>query len=209
MIGVFGGTFDPVHFGHLRPALEVCQALKLQELRLVPCHVPPHRGMPRASAEQRLAMLRLAVEGVPGFVVDDRELRRPGPSYMVDTLASLRAEYPEKPLCLILGLDAFTRLDTWHRWRDLTDLAHIVVTRRPGSRLPEGGAVVDLVETAQCHDPRELGLRVAGAIYFEEVTQLDISATEVRRSLAQGLDVRFLVPEPVRLYMEEYGLYRI
>lgn len=208
MIGIFGGTFDPVHFGHLRPALEVYQALGLRELRLIPCHVPPHRGMPRASAEQRLAMLTLAAQDVPGFVVDDRELRRPGPSYMVDTLRSLRAESADEPLCLILGMDAFIRLDTWHRWQDLMELAHIVVTRRPGSRLPEGGAVADLVEMAQSHEPRELSRRMAGCVYFKDVTQLDISATEIRRSLAGGQDIRFLVPEPVRLYLEAHGLYR-
>ena len=111
-------------------------------------------------------------------------------------------------MCLILGLDAFIRLDTWHRWRDLMDLAHIVVTRRPGNRLPEGGAVADLVETAQCYDPLELGQHPAGRICFQAVTQLDISATEIRRSLGREQDIRFLVPEPVRRYLDKHALYR-
>ena len=131
-VGVLGGTFDPIHHGHLRPALEVLEALGLAELRFVPCRIPAHRATPSVSAEQRLDLVRLATAEQAGFVADDRELRRPGPSYMIDTLASLRTEFGDTPLVLIVGSDAFRELHTWRRWRELTDLAHIAIMRRPG-----------------------------------------------------------------------------
>ncbi len=130
-VGVFGGTFDPVHHGHLRTALEVLEGCGLEQLRLVPALVPPHRPQPRAPAPLRLEMLRRAVAGEPRLVVDDRELRRGGPSYTVDTLAELRAAVGTRPLCLVLGADAFLGLPGWHRWRELFALAHLVVVERP------------------------------------------------------------------------------
>lgn len=207
MIGVFGGTFDPVHYGHLRPLLEVRQALALDEVRLIPCRIPPHREAPGATAEQRLAMLEVAVAGVPGFRVDTLELEREGPSYMVDTLAQLRDEVGDKPLCLILGQDAFAGLESWHEWRRLVELAHIVVTRRPGSDFPRSGELGAMVEQRRAAGADMLRERPAGLIWFQEVTQLDISATSIRESLRQGRDVRFLMPEPVRIYIEAQGLY--
>lgn len=207
MLGLFGGTFDPVHFGHLRPALEVKQALELAELRFIPCNVPPHRGAPVASASQRLSMLQLALEGVPGCVIDKRELQRTGPSYMVDTLVSLRAEVGQRPLCLILGLDAFLGLDRWYQWQRLSELAHIVVTTRPGSRLPEHGEVVNLVNRCRTDDQQVLRTAAAGLIYFQTVTQLDISATVIREAVRAKRDIHFLLPEAVRLYIEREGIY--
>ena len=122
-VGVLGGTFDPIHYGHLRPALELLETLELSEVRFIPCRIPAHRGAPSITAEQRLELVRLAIIGQPGFVADGRELRRAGPSYMVDTLVALRQELGDTPLCLILGSDAFQALTTWHRWQALTDLA--------------------------------------------------------------------------------------
>ncbi|HHJ80383.1 MAG TPA: nicotinate-nucleotide adenylyltransferase [Candidatus Tenderia electrophaga] len=209
MIGVFGGTFDPVHFGHLRPLLEVQQALGLAEVRLIPCYIPPHRGVPGASAEQRLAMLQLAAADTPGFVVDQRELQRGGPSYMIDTLQSLRDELgAEQALCLILGLDAFVALDGWHQWSRLIELAHIVVMQRPGGVLPNTGAVAELVDQTLALDVAELQQQPAGRVYFQSVTQLDISATAIREQLSHDQDIRFLMPDSVRHYIETHGLYK-
>ncbi len=209
MIGIFGGTFDPPHFGHLRPLLEVQQALALDEVRLIPCFIPPHRAVPDASAEQRLAMLQLAVSEAPGFIVDPRELQRGGPSYMVDTLASLRDEQGvNKSLVLIIGLDAFVSLDRWHRWLELIELAHVVVMQRPGGALPKTGAVAELMEQVQALAVLELQQQAAGKIYFQPVTQLDISATAIREQLFRGQDVRFLMPGSVRHYIETQGLYK-
>jgi len=209
VIGIFGGTFDPVHFGHLRPLLEVQQALNLDEVRLIPSFIPPHRDAPGASAEQRLTMLALAAAETPGFVIDQRELLRGGSSYTVDTLQSLRDELGNnQSLCLIMGLDAFVGLDSWHQWQRLTELAHIVVMQRPGGLLAKTGAVAELLEQRQALDVAELQQQAAGRVYFQSVTQLDISATAIREQLARGQDVRFLMPDSVRYYIETQGLYK-
>lgn len=208
MIGIFGGTFDPIHFGHLRPLLEVREALHLDEVRLVPCYIPPHRGTPGATPAQRLAMLQLALDETPGCVIDERELQRGGPSYMVDTLQSLRDELGSVPLVFILGMDAFCKLESWHQWQRLIELAHMVVMLRPGSAMPSG-AVAELVAKHQLKESSELEQSPAGGIWFQPVTQLEIAATAIRERLALGRDIRFLVPEPVRHYIEANGLYHL
>lgn len=208
MIGIFGGTFDPVHFGHLRPALEVYQSLALDEIRLIPCGRPPHRSLPFARAEDRLAMLRLAIEGLAGFKVDDRELRRDGPSYMVDTLESIKQE-TSQALCLILGMDAFANLATWDRWERLLSLANIAVMHRPGvtsEHLYQKDVLREvlqqgLVEASQLHE------HASSAICFQSVTALDISATAIRHAMQHGESVRYLLPKAVYDYMQQRNLY--
>lgn len=207
MIGIFGGTFDPIHFGHLRPALELAQALSLAEVRFVPARVPPHRGAPVASPEQRLQMVRLALEGVEGFRVDERELRRDGPSYMVDTLASLRQELPESRLCLLVGMDAFLGLPGWHEWRRLLELAHIAVAHRPGWAPPAEGPLAELLAQRRTGEPRNLGLQPAGLVVLQPVTQLEISSTAIRAMIGEGHSPRFLMPEAVSRWIEAEGLY--
>ncbi|MCK9532655.1 MAG: nicotinate-nucleotide adenylyltransferase [Gammaproteobacteria bacterium] len=213
-VGLFGGTFDPVHFGHLRPALECLVALGLPELRLIPSAMPPHRAAPVASPEQRLAMLRLAAADQPGFVVDARELQRPGPSYTVDTLRELRAELGDaRPLCLLLGTDAFLGLPSWHHWQALPELAHLVVMHRPGfprEALAERAdeAVRALLAARQLASPTDLHGRPAGGIWLQPVTALDISATAIRASIGAGGSARYLLPDAVWRYIEQNGLYR-
>lgn len=209
MLGIYGGTFDPIHYGHLRTALEVKEALRLAELRLLPCRLPPHRGSPGATPEQRLQMLELALlNAEPGFVVDSRELNRAGPSYMVDTLASLRAEYPERPLCLIVGLDAFCGLPSWHRWRELFDLAHLAVMRRPGLSEPIWGeGLAGIIQKRQVETVEGLLGLAAGRLVFLEVTQLTISATSIRHLVAEGKSPRYLLPDPVLTLIQAQGLY--
>lgn len=211
MIGLLGGTFDPVHFGHLRPALEVCQALALRELRFLPCGLPPHREAPQALPEQRLTMLRLAITGQSEFCVDVRELQREGPSYMVDTLYSLREEQGTTPLCLILGMDAFSALDSWSRWEQLIELAHLVVTHRPGwtQQVTTGRAAVQqLVSQRRVMQAEALRTQPAGCIYFQTVTQLAIAATDIRKMLYAGKDVRYLLPDSVYEWIKKEGIYR-
>ena len=206
-IGILGGTFDPIHYGHLRPALELLETLELAEVRFVPCRIPVHRCSPQITAEQRLALARLATAGQPGFVVDDRELRREGSSYMVDTLASLREDFSDVPLCLIVGTDAFRELHTWHRWRELSRFAHIVVMQRPGlskSFVP----VLEEFVAPRMADAAALRRQPAGLILFQPVTQLDISATHIRALLARGQSPRFLLPEAVLACIHERALYR-
>lgn len=210
MIGIFGGTFDPVHYGHLRPALELLESLQLHEVRMIPCAVPPHRETPIASGQARLAMLQLAVVDEPGLVADDRELQRGGPSYMVDTLRSLREELGDVPLCLLMGSDAFLGLPSWHEWRQLLTLAHIVVAHRPGWRMdkPEMGELSGLLEKHEVTTASMLSAKPAGHILLQSVTPLAISATGIRRSIQEGKSARFLIPERVWDYIQTNKLYR-
>ncbi|MEJ2059818.1 MAG: nicotinate-nucleotide adenylyltransferase [Gammaproteobacteria bacterium] len=208
MIGVFGGTFDPVHFGHLRPALEVLQHLQLDGLRLIPACVPPHRRLPQASADQRLHMLELAVDGEAGLKVDRRELDRTGPSYTVDTLRGLRQELGEtRPLCLIMGMDAFAGLRSWHEWETIPRLAHLVVTHRPGAVVPGDLWESAWLESARTTAVEDLRRVPAGRVLFTPVTQLDISATAVRELIARGESPRYLLPSRVWDYIRAEGLY--
>lgn len=197
-LGLFGGTFDPIHYGHLRTAFELQQALKLAEVRFMPTGTPPHRDQTLADAAQRLEMVRAAVADQPGFTVDDREVRRTGLSYSVDTLTELRREYPARPLCLLLGMDAFLGLPTWHRWAEIFDLAHVVVAHRPGWKAPTQGPLGEAMVDRGTGGIRDLHASKAGRIYVHAVTQLEISSTELRQLIAGGGDPRYLVPDSVR-----------
>jgi len=208
-IGVFGGTFDPVHYGHLRTAFEILRALRLAELRFVPAGDPPHRAPPLVDARRRLELVRAAIADQPGFVVDDREVRRAGPSYSVLTLLELRAEFRAAPLCLILGMDAFLGLPTWHRWRELPGLAHLVVAPRPGWAAPTAGELGELMAARRTDDVEDLCAAVAGRVFVQPVTQLEISSTGLREQLAAGHDPRYLVPDAVREVIVRTGCYSV
>jgi nicotinate-nucleotide adenylyltransferase len=197
-IGVFGGTFDPVHYGHLRSAFEMLQVLRFDEVRFMPCGDPPHRGKTFATAEQRLRMVQVAIAGQAGFLSDDRELRRDGPSYTIDTLLSLRAEFPRRSLGLIVGMDAFLGLPKWHRWQEILGVAHIVVAHRPGWKAPDIGPLGDLITEHGTHRVADLQSTLSGRIHIHAVTQLEISSTEIRDLVAAGRDPRFLMPDAVR-----------
>ncbi len=204
MIGVYGGTFNPVHYGHLRTALEVCEYFALDSLRLIPCRLPPHRQYPEVSAELRLRMLEIAVAELRDFVVDRRELDRDGPSYMVDTLHSLRDEFPDQPLVLFIGADAFAGLESWHRWRALFEHAHLAVMTRPGYDMP---ALAEFFQRRLTRDPAELRNRNAGLLYFQPVTALAISATDIRGLIAAGRNPKFLLPDNVIAFIRQHRLY--
>ncbi|MDT8321457.1 MAG: nicotinate-nucleotide adenylyltransferase [Xanthomonadales bacterium] len=206
-IGIFGGTFDPVHFGHLRAALEASEYLGLDDFRLLPAGRPPHRTSPVASAEQRLAMLQTAVRRYPVFRVDDREVRRPGESYMVDTLRAIRGEAGDMPLLLMVGQDAANELDRWHEWRRLFDLAHLVIMRRPGAAQDCSSTLAQEMLPRFAASAAELMGLPAGRIWTIEVTQLAISSTDIRKRLASGRSASFLLPESVIDYIRAHGLY--
>ena len=206
-IGIFGGSFDPVHFGHLRPALEILEALSLDHMRFIPSGRPPHRDAPVADAAQRLAMLRAAIKEEPRFQVDERELRRDKPSYTYDTLVELRREHPQDRLVLILGLDAFLGFTRWHRWQDILELTHLVIAHRPGSSLETHGEIAMLVQQREVDDADALMAQPAGRLMFLPVTQLEISSSQVREAAARGGDIRFLVPEPVRVLIQDSHCY--
>ncbi|MGY2339362.1 nicotinate-nucleotide adenylyltransferase [Pseudomonas sp. SDO5532_S415] len=207
-IGVLGGTFDPVHVGHLRGALEVAESLALDELRLVPSARPPHRDTPQVSAKDRLAMVKCAVAGVAPLVVDARELQRDKPSYTIDTLELMRAELAaDDQVFLLLGWDAFCGLPTWHRWEELLQHCHILVLQRPDADSEPPDALRNLLAARSVSDP--LALKgPSGQIAFVWQTPLAVSATQIRQLLASGKSVRFLVPDAVLAYIDAHGLYR-
>jgi len=207
LLGIFGGTFDPIHFGHLRPALEIYQDLPIEEMRWIPSGQPPHRGRPLVSDEHRVNMLRLALQDTT-FTIDERELQRSGPSYMVDTLASLKQDYPGKTLVLILGMDAFLGLPSWHRWQELLQFCHIVVCSRPGASIPAKGELVAVMAESQVQESLQLLKRSNGLIYIHPVTQLAISATMIRDRCLLGKSPRFLLPDSVSDYIEKNRLYQ-
>lgn len=206
-IGIFGGTFDPIHYGHLRTAFELLQVLKLSEIRFMPAGAPPHRDQTIANVEQRVAMVKAAIAGQQSFVLDDRETRRDGPSYTVDTLTTLRADFPDRPLCLLVGMDAFLGLPKWHQWRDILQLSHLVVAHRPGWRAPTMGPLGELLVDRGTGRVDDLHEALAGRIYIHEVTQLEISSTDVRKLIAAGRDPRYLIPDGVRDIIATSGCY--
>jgi len=207
-IGIFGGTFDPIHYGHLRPALEILDAFSLDSMLFIPAGQPPHRRAPRASAEQRLAMVRAAVQGEPHFQVDERELKRSGPSYMADTLLELQREYSGAALVLVLGTDAFLGLPGWERWREVFDYAHVAVAHRPGWWLQAEGELASLLAERFDANPRRALERPAGSILLRPVTQLEISSTRIREEAAAGRELRYLVPDAVRELIIKSACYR-
>jgi nicotinate-nucleotide adenylyltransferase len=205
MIGIFGGTFDPIHYGHLRTALEVAEIFGLDEVRFIPSAMPPHRPQPVANAAMRMVMLTLAIAQQANFVADDRELQRPGHSYMVDTLHSLRQDFPHQTLILFMGSDAFSKIDTWHRWQTLFSYAHVVVLVRPGFQLP---LLDNFLAERWAADQQLLHQCQAGKLLVQAVTQLDISATTIRHLVANQQNPRFLLPDAVIDYIKRHGLYR-
>jgi nicotinate-nucleotide adenylyltransferase len=222
-LGLLGGTFDPLHIAHLRLALEAREALGLAEVSLIPAGTPALRAVPQCAAVHRLAMVESAVAGIPGFSVDSGEVLaaagNPTPSYTVATLERQRRQHgAQRPLVLLLGADAFARLESWHRWRELFELAHVAVATRPGheikvmrSGIPGDGAgetALDAEYSARCGNAADLAGAPAGRIVPFAITALEISASAIRRRLAQGLSVRYLVPDAVLDYIETHQIYR-
>jgi len=205
--GVFGGMFDPIHFGHLRTAHELHELLGLESVAFVPAGDPPHRAAPLADAATRLAMVRAATADDPRFLVDDRELRRRGPSYTVLTLEELRVERVGQPLVLIMGMDAYAGIERWHRAGDLLALAHVVVALRPRASLPREGLAARLLQERRAPDVSSLASHPAGFVHLCDNTQLDLSSSAVRAVVAAGRDPRYLMPEAARRIILGTGSY--
>ncbi|BCN94018.1 putative nicotinate-nucleotide adenylyltransferase [Thiomicrorhabdus immobilis] len=204
LIGINGGTFDPVHYGHLRPALEVMQSLGLQQVRFIPCYRPVHKNAPNVSAQQRSEMIRLAIKNQPKFVLDTIEMDKGGPSYMVDTLSILKQQFPDTGLVLMMGTDAFAKFDSWHHWSKILELANILVMHRPGEPVPQTGKSGEIYKQ---HCVSEY-TQTQGQIRDMDVTQLDISSTLVRKYLQAGLSAEYLLPPCVMEYINKHGLYQ-
>lgn len=206
MLGILGGTFDPIHYGHLNAAWHGMQTLNLDELRLMPCLNPPHRPQPIANATERVEMLQLAIQNVRGFAIDDRELKNNQISYTVTSLTNIRTEVGNKPICLLLGIDAFNQIHTWHQPEQLMQLAHLIILGRPSQHLNQTDVIQEFMQR-QVHDPLKLKSQHAGLIYFEQNALLDISATQIRQMISKGLSPKFLLPDAVLNYIATKKLY--
>lgn len=207
-LAILGGTFDPVHLGHLRVAWEAAEFLGA-DVHLMPANVPPHRAQPVASAAQRVAILCAALQGQDRLILDERELRRDGPSYTVDTLIELRKEIgPARSIVLLVGADAFSGLPSWHRWRELFDLAHIGVLTRGGHKVTESTELTEQVQTRRTSTAADLSNRAFGRVIQIQVSSLEISATHIRNELAAGREPRYLVPDAIVANRLLFGPYR-
>lgn len=207
---MLGGTFDPVHLGHLRSAVELREALTLDRVHMIPAHVPPLREAPGVRASERLTMLEAGIGDTPGLIADGRELDRDGPSYSADTLSALRHEYGEQArLVMAIGHDAFLRLSQWHAPEQLFELAHVVVIDRPGQHAPLSAALEALIEGREVKDADALFARPAGGVLRLRLpSRMAISATDLRQRLAEGRSIRYLLPEAVEAYIQSRNLYR-
>jgi nicotinate-nucleotide adenylyltransferase len=207
---IYGGTFDPIHNGHLRLALELCEYLEAAEIAFVPCHIPPHRESPGASSKRRLELLRLAISEEPGLAVDDRELTREGASYTADTLRQIRGEIgPREPLVMIIGTDSFAGFDRWREWAAIPELAHIIVVARPGAEVDPGSAPGKLMAERAAGSVSDLHDSPGGRILAAEPPLIDISATGIRERIADGRSPRYLMPDSVWRRICDLGLYRV
>jgi len=205
LICLFGGTFDPVHYGHLKPLNELQQYLAADAVYVLPASVPPHRPAPLASSEQRQNMLQLALREYPGFILDSRELERSGPSWTVLTLQSFRQQYPDASLCLVMGSDAFNGLSSWYHWQQIPQLANIIVIERAGMKTAKRP---DWATEHLVRDVDSLRESKSSSILFVSLKGYDISATEIRQRMAQKLDVTGMLPDNVIDYIRQNGIYQ-
>ncbi len=203
-LGIFGGTFNPVHFGHLRAAVELRSILKLDEIRMIPCRLPAHRKEPGVSSSHRMAMLECGIGKTDGLIADSRELDRDGYSYTVDTLHSFVKEFSQRDIILIIGVDAFSGFERWHKWQDILDLCNIAVMNRPNSHLSASAKKL-LVEREVSSFEQFQG--AVGKIFECNPTYLDISSTKIRSILSKGNEANYLVPLSVQKYIEKHRLY--
>lgn len=207
-IGLFGGMFDPIHIGHLRVALELKHKLALDEMRLLPCHIPPHREQPVASIQHRLHMAQRAVANCPDLQIDDLETRNSGPSFSIRTVEAVRQQVgPEVSLCMAIGMDSLVKLNTWYRWQELLQHAHIIVAARPGWQEPKEGEMADYVRDYR-GTSEDLVNYSCGRIVIETVRLLPVSSTEIRAAIAEGKSPQFLLPEAVWDYIQQQHLYQ-
>ena len=208
-LAIMGGTFDPIHNGHLRTAVEILDRYHYSALKLIPCFQPVHKGQPSVIPHQRLEMAKLAVSGDSRLAVDSREIEREGPSYSVDTLRNIRSEIgPDESLIMVLGMDSFLSLPTWRNWRELVQYAHILVVSRPGwepDLISELGAFCENYRAASSH---ELQCAPSGRVWFETLTPLGISSSMIRELARKNESIAYLLPEPVQKYIEQHQLYR-
>lgn len=211
IVGILGGTFNPIHFGHLRMAQELAEALNLDEVRFIPSANPPHKPAPSVTAQHRAEMIKIAISDNPLFTFDDREMLREGASYTIDTLIALRETLGQTTsICLLLGSDAFMQLNTWHRWQELLNYCHIILVQRPNNAANQLRLAEELSLVLQSHyteNVEDLAENNAGFIHMQKITALDISSTAIRAQFKQGTVPHYLMPERVIGYIKQHHLY--
>jgi nicotinate-nucleotide adenylyltransferase len=213
LIGIFGGTFDPIHYGHLRIAEEVAEMIDVRKMHFIPAGYPRLRCSPEASLRHRTVMVGLAIQGNSTFILDEREIRRPGVSYSVESLRELKQELGEDvALCFVTGADAFMNLASWHRWRELFGLCHFIIAARPGHAFTENPDILPQELNAECarrwvSSVDSLKQATSGMIFIAQTTLLDISATVIRARVAAGKSVRYLIPDAALDYIAANHLY--
>lgn len=209
LIGIFGGTFNPIHFGHLRMAEELRKQLDLDEVRFIPSANPPHKTEPDVSAKQRAEMVELAISDHPNFILETCELNRTGPSYTIDTLKQLYASSGDDALCLIMGTDAFLKFDTWHQWQEILNYCHIVLVQRPSTGT-EDGLNETLKQWLSEHYTEDVDALLevkSGLIHMQAITPLSISSTMIRESIQEKTSIKYLTPNAVIEYIRKKNLY--
>lgn len=207
IIGIFGGTFDPIHNGHLHVAHTLLATLPLKEIRFIPCYEPVHRQTPVASAEQRLKMCELALENENQLLVDDREIQREGKSFMIDTLQSLRKDLPNAPLALIIGADSFEYFTSWKSWKNIFDYSHLIVVNRQNTHLPQDPELNKIISRCITKNSDELNNKATGLIYFAHIPPSPVSATKLRELASSGKDISNSVPQKVLSYIQSEKIY--
>jgi nicotinate-nucleotide adenylyltransferase len=206
-IGLLGGTFDPIHYGHLRSALDAKIQLDLDEVHFIPCHIPPHKpGANISHSEDRKTMVELAIADQPSFFLDQRELQKNSPSYTYETVKEIRIENPTAQLYFIMGMDSLLSLHTWHRWQELLNYTHLVVTKRPGSKIKTANQEVsDFLEEHRCANFQSI--EKDGALFILETAELEISSTDIRNLISTGKSSHYLLPNVVENFIHEQHLY--
>jgi nicotinate-nucleotide adenylyltransferase len=207
-IGIIGGTFDPIHFGHLRMALELKTTLDLSRVHFIPCYQPVHRALPLASADARVEMVKTAIKGNPDFFLDLREIKRQGKSYFIDTLIDLRQEMKTASLCIFIGLDEFLNFTTWHRYLEILEYGHLVIAHRLQYDLPQSGLLADFLNKHLQKQGDFIHNNLAGGIFLQTITALEISSSGIRNQIAAGKNPSYLLPETVYDYIKQHQLYR-
>lgn len=206
-IGLLGGTFDPIHIGHLRMALEIQEIFQLEKIHVIPCYEPVHRPHPCASPEQRFEMVKCAVQDMPNFIADPREIKRAKSSYTIDTITEMRHEMPNTPLCLLLGVDAFLDFPNWHRYEKILECAHLIIAHRPNYHLPTEGLIADLLKVRLDNNSINMREKLGGKIWLQPITALEISSSTIRSQLSNKKNPKYLVPDVIYQYIKQYEIY--
>ncbi len=208
-MGIFGGTFNPIHHGHLRSALDICSVLSLDSIMLMPAFMSPHKTQQSIDTKHRLAMLESATQTCPLLTVSDFEINNPEISYTVNTIEYFREKYPSTPLCFLMGMDSFLQFTTWHRWQDILRNSHLVVSQRPGYILSDNSTVTTLLNNHQAMCARELQQSLGGLIYLHDAHPLAISSSGIRHLISQSQPITFLTPLSVENYISQHHLYSV